>query len=496
MSEERDRSRDRSPDTDDLGLLRGMAGDSAHPSESVEMPEIPGTAREAETSPPEILDEAAVEAHRAAKRERVRKRQQATRQGNGNQGGKAKRTGKGSALPALRPDLKPDTPALRAERVEAIRRDLVRRRRRKGSSMLLRLWAFVVFPTLFVAWFLWFKASDLYLSESSFTVQTAAPTTGSSSGGLLGGLFGGSGAGVWESTAVQNFILSRDVLRRLDEEFGIIAHYRSEDIDIIHRDRGTSFEDAHAHYQDMVTVSFDPTEGQLEMTFIAATADAAREFSAAVIRYSEEMVDELQDPIRSAALKDADANLANAELRLEEAQLEAARVRNQLQTFSVEGAVSSEMGIISGLESERERLRTRLATLIRITSESDARVQQLRAQIETISAQIQERRGNVTGNAATNQRSLADINAELERASFAVQSAMAIFAAAIETREAARKEVNRQHRYLAVIEQPSLPDRANYPRKWETTALAFLCFLGIYIIASLTISLIREQASI
>ena len=47
-----------------------------------------------------------------------------------------------------------------------------------------------------------------------------------------------------------------------------------------------------------------------------------------------------------------------------------------------------------------------------------------------------------------------------------------------------------------MVSSPSMPDRSTYPKKLELTALAFLCFLGFYIISSLTISLIREQASI
>ena len=159
MSDDRGRSRDPDRDDDDMGLLRGFAAGSDAESSDVEMPEI-----RADSSHPEPLDEAAVAAHKAAKRERVRRRREAAQQGKGDGGG-GNRPGKGSALPALRPDLKPDTPALRAERVEAIRRDLVRRRRRKGGGMLLKLWLFVFLPTCFVAWFLWFKASELYQSE-------------------------------------------------------------------------------------------------------------------------------------------------------------------------------------------------------------------------------------------------------------------------------------------------------------------------------------------
>lgn len=458
---------------------------------------------------PPPLDEDAIAKHRAAKMARVRRRQaEMRRRQEEAEGlrpdrapvpvpGEQARPGRGSALPAIRRDVKPDTPALRAERVEAIRRDLVRRRRRKGGGLLLKLWVFVVLPTMAVAWFLWFQASDLYRSDSSFVVQTAESTGGvGSSGGFFGALLGGGG-GVYDPVAVQTYILSRDVLHRLDAEYGWIAHFQSPELDILHRlAPDASFEDAFAHYQDMVSVSFDPTEGLLEMSVVAAEPEAARRFSQAIIGYSEEMVDDLSNRIRQDAIEEAQQNLADAEERLKAAQDAEAALRKQLETFSVEGEVAAEMGIITGMETELEALRGRLAGLQAVTSASDPRVTRLQGQMETLANQIADRRARVTSSDAADTGSLADINAALSRAKLDVQAGMAIFTAALEAREIARANASRQHRYLSVVAQPSMPDEPNYPQKWQVTALAFLGFLGVYIILSLTISLIREQASI
>ncbi len=458
-------------------------------------------ATDAQDAPAEAmpeLDTEAVAKHRAAKRARIRKRREEALRKQGlmpdevNKGPK-----RGSALPAIRPEVTADTPALRAERVEAIRRDLVRRRRRKGGGMLLKIWAFILLPTLLVAWFMWFKASDLYQSQSTFQVQSSDIAAGAGTGGLLGAMMGGGGGVIYDSVAVQEFILSRDVLRRLDTEYGWIAHYQNPELDWLHAlDSEATFEDAYGHYGDMVSVSFDPTEGIMKMNLVAATPDDARRFSQAIISYAEEMVDTLADPIREDAMRDAERNLSEAEDTLKEAQLAEAEVRKTLDTFSVEGEVSAEMSIISGMETELESLRGRLSNLRRVTSETDPRVERIRNQVETLELQIVERRKNVTGGERPGRESLADINAKLARVQIDVQAAMAIFTAALETREAARSDAARQHRYLSVVVQPSVPDEANYPQKWEQTGLAFLIFLGIYIVGSLTISLIREQASV
>jgi capsular polysaccharide transport system permease protein len=61
--------------------------------------------------------------------------------------------------------------------------------------------------------------------------------------------------------------------------------------------------------------------------------------------------------------------------------------------------------------------------------------------------------------------------------------------------EAARIEANRQVRYLSMGVSPVAPDEASYPRSFENTALAFLIFGGIYLMLSMTASILREQVT-
>jgi capsular polysaccharide transport system permease protein len=50
-------------------------------------------------------------------------------------------------------------------------------------------------------------------------------------------------------------------------------------------------------------------------------------------------------------------------------------------------------------------------------------------------------------------------------------------------------------RYLSTGVRPVAPDEPTYPRAFENTLLAFLIFSGIYLMLSLTASILREQVS-
>ena len=61
--------------------------------------------------------------------------------------------------------------------------------------------------------------------------------------------------------------------------------------------------------------------------------------------------------------------------------------------------------------------------------------------------------------------------------------------------EEARIEANKQVRYLALSIAPVAPDEATYPKALQNTIVAFLIFAGIYLMLSLTASILREQVS-
>ena len=66
---------------------------------------------------------------------------------------------------------------------------------------------------------------------------------------------------------------------------------------------------------------------------------------------------------------------------------------------------------------------------------------------------------------------------------------------ALQQLETARIEANRQVRYLSVGVSPVAPDEPTYPKAFTNTLLAGLIFLGIYLLISLTVSILREQVS-
>lgn len=91
--------------------------------------------------------------------------------------------------------------------------------------------------------------------------------------------------------------------------------------------------------------------------------------------------------------------------------------------------------------------------------------------------------------------SLAAISGELRIAEGDLATRQELLAQSAAQLETARIEANKQVRYLSMSVAPIPPDEPSYPKAFQNTLVAFLVFSGIYLMLSLTASILREQVS-
>jgi len=396
---------------------------------------------------------------------------------------------KASPAPSESPD-----PLVREADIKAIQRDLVKRRRRRLRALLVRLVAFVVLPTAFIGYYFFAVATDMFETSSAFVIQTSeAP----SPAGGLGNLLAGTGlATSQDSIVVQDYLGSREAFLRLERDFSYSDHFKDPSIDRLQRlSAEATLDDAYAYFQDKVTIGYDPTEGVIRMTVIATTPDASQKFSEALVSYAEERVDGLSREARGDQLEDAVARYQEAENAMLDAQQRVLTLQQQRGVLSAEIELTSQMSIINSLELEAETKRLALAEVNDNAQPNSSRADILEREIARLDARIAELRRELTQTSDTTV-SLARTGAELQVAESELATRQLILQESIAAMESARLEVNRQTRYLSLGVAPVAPSEPTYPRKIENTTLAFIIFAAIYLLGSLTISILREQVSV
>ncbi len=377
----------------------------------------------------------------------------------------------------------------RARDVMSIQRDIARRRRRRAMMLAVRMLFFVLLPTALAGYYYYGVATPMYGTKSEFVIQSADPAGGAGAGLLSGSPLGSS----QDSITVQGYLQSRDAMLRLDADEGFREHFSQDFIDPIQRlDPDASQEDAYKRYQKSVKIGYDPTEGIIKMEVIAATPEESAEFSKQLITYAEQQVDQLTARKRADQMEGADESRKDAERKMVDAQNKIVEIQEKLGVLSPESEVQAVFGQITQLESELLTERISLQQFLANARPNDAKVSAAQNKVEELERLIDEKRSQLTESSA-NSGSLARISGQLLVAQADLEVRQGLLAQAEGAFEAARLEANRQVRYLSVAVNPIAPDEPTYPRAFENTILAFLIFSGIYLMVSLTSSILREQ---
>lgn len=381
----------------------------------------------------------------------------------------------------------------RAAEIMKVQRDIAQRRRRKLIQLATRLAFFVFLPTMLVGYYYYGVATPMYATNTEFVIQKAES---SSSAGGLGGLLGGTSfATVQESITVQSYLESREAMLRLNEELGFREHFSSEDVDPLSRlDPDASDERMYDIYRRSLTIGYDPTEGLLRMEVLAADPATSQAFSEALIGYAEERVDQMSSRLREDGMAGARESFVEAEERLRSAQMRVLELQEQRGVLSAEAEVNQVFSQIASFEMQLAEERLRLAEIQAAARPNATRVEVAEQNISRLEAVIADLRASLTEE-AQGTVSLARIQSELVIAQADLETRQLMLTEALQAMESARTEANRQSLYISMGVFPVAPDEAAYPKAFENTLLALIVFSGIYLLVSMTASILREQVS-
>jgi len=357
--------------------------------------------------------------------------------------------------------------------------------------LLVRLAFFVLIPTFFGGYYFYNVATPMYATNSQFLIiQNEGGGGASPFGGLLPTQFANSA----DSIATQAFLQSKDAMLRLDEDAGFKAHFANEEVDPIQRlSADPTNEEAYKLYKKNIKIGYDPTEGVIRMEVIAADPNVATQFSERLLKYAEERVNSLSQAKRDSGMKDAEIGFEKATAQRREAQ-------QRLIELQVENGVDPDAVIVSirtqitNYETLLIEKQLELAALMDNARPNRAKVEGAQGDVRRLEGALKQLNDRMNS-ATEGHNSLARQAVTMQLAQADLANADANLQLAQTGLEQARTEATRQVRYLTVAVRPVASEEPSYPRKFENTILAFLIFSGLYLMFSLTASILREQVT-
>jgi capsular polysaccharide transport system permease protein len=355
------------------------------------------------------------------------------------------------------------------------------------------LWGIVGLPTLIAGVYYFAIASDLYLSEAKFIVRSPKQVQASGIGALLQST--GLSRAEDDTAAVQDFITSRDAVRKLERKNDLRDIFNRPEGDFVTRFPGiffwrTDFEALFRRYDHFVSVETDTSTGVTTLAVKAYRPEDSEMLATALLTYSEQLINVLNERARRDALDTARREVERAEQRISEIQKELTAYRVQQKMLDPKTASSGVLELIGQMNAAQANARAQLGELLK-NSPNSPQVALMKTRIASLDKLITEERAKLSGESDSVVASLT----EYERLTLDRELAEKALASAFTSLEAARLEAQRQQLYLETIAQPNLADYPLYPKRIVSFAMVFAtCFL-VYGLAWLLVASVREHAA-
>ena len=237
----------------------------------------------------------------------------------------------------------------------ATARDLRKARQRRT---VVRLALGVVLPTALALVYYGVIAAPQYESVSTFTVRSA------DGGGGMGLEFfiasvPGSSAGA-DAMLAQSFILSRDMLAKLEAENDFATHYRDHGDFLSRLGADADTEARFDYYKRHVHVEHDSTSGVITLSVRAYSAANAAELNAAMLTAAEQLVNDLNTRSRADRIALAQQELTTVEARLTAARAALVAFQAQHDEINPLQSAAAVLAVRNQLEGELASARAEL----------------------------------------------------------------------------------------------------------------------------------------
>ena len=335
----------------------------------------------------------------------------------------------------------------------------------------------ILLPSLVTAWYLWERSADQYASYAGFTIRREEAPTPTDFLGNLGKLSSGSSS---DSDVLFEFIHSQDMILTVDalhDVRSMFNRYHARD-PVFALSPDATREELRDYWRRMVQVSYTSGSGLIEVRVNAFDPQDAQTIGQEIFDQSLKRINDLTAIARADSIRFARTELDAAERQLQAARQALTAYLSQNQVITPDADIRVQMGLINTLQQQLGEELIKLDLLREQAKDSDPRAVQASLRIAAIRSRIAEERGKLGGGTDAEGEDYASIVTEFERLTVDREFAEKKYTTALSNFDTAQAEARRQTRYLAAFERPTLPESAEYPRRWLILGLTVL-FLSI-----------------
>lgn len=317
-------------------------------------------------------------------------------------------------------------------------------------------------------------ASNRYVSEANVIIQktdaVAGPAVDISS---MIGVGSAGGVNRPDQLLLREYLLSVDILKKLDAALDLRSHYSDWRRDPISSMwfKNASMEWFHRYYLSRVSVDYDDFAGVLRIKAQAYDPKTAEAISSMLVQEGEHYMNQMGHELAEVQVKFLETQVLLAQQRFQQASLALLNFQNKKGLVSPQATAESINAIVAKLEGQRTELQTQLASLPANLEKNHPNILMRKQAIEAVERQIEQERAKL---ASTSGRTLNYTVEEFTRLQMEVNFTQDIYKTALIALEKGRMDATRTLKKVSVLQAPTLPEYPMEPGRIYNTVVTLL----------------------
>lgn len=349
----------------------------------------------------------------------------------------------------------------------------------------------VVIPMLVLTVYYLAIVSDRYLSESKLVVKRSSDAV-SQLGGLSIPLLGSlGGASNEDALYLREYILSPDLIAKLDKELNLRDEFSTKGIDFFSAlPPWASKEDFVKHFRKRVEVGYDEKTGVMTVRTLASSPDFSQQMNLAILRESENFINELSHKIAREQNEFANQELLRAKKGLDEARERLLAYQNNQKLLDPTASAEVASRVVAELEAQLTSKEVEYRALGGTLQDDAAQMVTLRQAIGSLKTQIDREKKKLTSpqEVALNRSSATYLEYK-QLVDFQIE----LYKLSLTSVEKMRVEAARKLKTLAILSKPQIPEEAEFPHRAYLLIVWLFSLCMLFGFVRLTLEIIEDH---
>ncbi len=338
----------------------------------------------------------------------------------------------------------------------------------------------------------WLKiASDSYVSEARVLLQKTDQLN-SISGDIPVIVSGGGGPNRGDQLLLREYLLSVDMLKKLDAAFDLRAHYSNTQWDFISRTwfQNPPMERFYRYWLSRVDVEYDDYSGVLYVSAQAFEPKKAQDIVTMMVKEGEAHMNQLSHELAQVQVQFLASQVSLSHDRLLEASHALIEFQNRKGLVSPKESMEALSTLIGKLEAQKTEVQTRLDALPASLSSDHPTILMLKKSLQSVDQQIAQKQAELTSPA---RKTLNYANEEFQRLEMELGFVQDVYKTALSGLEKGRMDASRTLKKISVFQAPTMPDFPLKPKRFYNTLVSLLIAATLATVVALLGSIIRDH---